>query len=55
MINLALPNWASSQGRISVNFRDDSLPFGDYDSYLAYQARCKIKQRLGLALDAYCR
>lgn len=55
VINLALPNWASSQGRISVNFRDDSLPFGDYDSYLAYQARCKIKQRLGLTLDAYCR
>src|SRR5690606_11248517 len=54
-VQLNVPKWASATDRISVQFRDDALPFGDYAGYLRQQARCKIKPRLGMEPGAYCR
>lgn len=55
LVQINVPNWASSRDRISVQFRDDALPFGDYAGYLRHQARCKVKPKLGLEPGAYCR
>lgn len=55
VVQLNVPNWPSSSDRISVQFRDDALPFGDYAGYLRHQARCKIKQRVGMTAGDYCR